>query len=93
MFIRVNMSARETFSAPSVCGRGDNVALPFQHFVMRRRLVFVIIGLAIIFPHREIFELVPHQDPPEIGMTFEMDAVKIEDLALLKFRAPPDRSE
>jgi hypothetical protein len=64
-----------------------------QHFVVRRRLVFVIVRLAIIFPHRVIFELIPHQDAAQIGMTVEANAVEIENFALLKFRAPPDRRE
>ena len=40
-----------------------------------------------------IFELVPHQNPPQIGMTVETDAVEIENLALLEFGAAPDRRE
>src|SRR5439155_13324782 len=65
---------------------------PLQDVVVRRRLVFVIVRLTIILPHRVIFELIPHQDTPQIGMTVEPNAVKIENLALLKFRAAPARS-
>ena len=40
-----------------------------------------------------IFELVPHQDPAQIGMAVEANAVEIENLALLEFGAAPDRRE
>ena len=40
-----------------------------------------------------IFELVPHQNPSQIGMAFEVNAIKIKNFALLKFRAAPDRRE
>ena len=64
-----------------------------QHIVVRRRFLFVIVGLTIIFPHRMIFKFIPHQNPPQIGMAVEVNAVQIENFALLKFRAPPDRRE
>src|SRR5262249_20073738 len=64
-----------------------------QHRIVRCWLVFVIIRLPVVFAHRMIFELVPHQDPAQIGVAIEMNAVKIENLALLKFCAPPDRSK
>ena len=64
-----------------------------QHVVVRRRFVFVIVRLAIILAHRIILELVPHQNAPQIRMAVEANAVEIENLALLKFRAPPDRRE
>ncbi len=63
-----------------------------QHIFVRRRLVFVIVRLTIILPHRVIFELVPHQDAAQIGMAFELNTVKIKNFPLLKFRAAPDRS-
>ena len=65
----------------------------FQHVVVRRWFVFVIVRFAIIFAHRKIGEFIPHQDAAQIGMAVEVDAVEIEDLAFLKFRAAPDRSE
>ena len=58
-----------------------------EHFVVRRRLVFVIVRLDVILAHRMIGKLIPHQDAAQIGMAVEMNAVEIEDLALLKFRA------
>src|ERR1700750_1630725 len=61
-----------------------------QNFVVRRRLVFVIVRLPVIFSHREIFEFVPHQDAAQIGVTVEPDSVEIENFALLEFGAPPD---
>ena len=65
----------------------------FQHVIVRRRLVFVIVRLAIIFAHREVFELVPHQNPPQIWMAVELDSIEVKNFPLLKFRAPPNRSE
>src|ERR1051325_10703620 len=64
-----------------------------QHFIVRRRLVFVVIRLDVIFAHWMIFETVPHQQPPQIGMSVKPNSVKIENLPLLKFRATPDRRE
>ena len=57
----------------------------FQHFIVRRRLVFVIVGLDVILAHGVVLELVPHQNAAQVGMAVEDDAVEIEDLALLKF--------
>ena len=57
----------------------------FQHIVVRCRFVFVIVRFTIIFAHRKILELVPHQDAAQIGMAVETDSVEIENLALLKF--------
>src|SRR6266480_7576121 len=68
-------------------------AMPFrslQHLIMRRRLVFVVVGLAIIFTHWKIFEFVPHQNAAQIGMSVEINSVEIENFALLKLRAPPN---
>ena len=64
-----------------------------QHFIMRRGFPFVIVRLPIIFAHRIIFELVPHQNPAQIGMTIEPDAIEIENLALLELGTAPDRRE
>src|SRR2546430_5655605 len=55
--------------------------------VMRRRLPFVIVRLAIIFSHRMIDKFIPHQNPAQIGMAIEMNSVEIENLAFLKLRA------
>ena len=65
----------------------------FEHVVVRCGFLFVIVRLDVILAHRIIHELVPHQNSPQVGMTFEVDAVEIEDLALLKFGASPDRGE
>ncbi len=62
-----------------------------QNFVVRRRLVLVVVRLYIIFSHRMIFELIPHQNTAQVGMAIEDDPVQIEDLALLKFRTAPHR--
>src|SRR5216110_229536 len=62
-----------------------------EDLIMRRGFPFVIIRLPIIFAHRIVFKLVPHQNPAQIGMTIEPDAIEIEDLALLKLGAAPDR--
>src|ERR1051325_7378310 len=65
----------------------------FQHVVVRRWLVFVIVRLDVILAHREILETIPHEDAPQVGMAVEDDAVKVECLTLLKFRAAPERRE
>ena len=64
-----------------------------QHIVVRSWLVFVIVRFSIILAHRMIFELVPHQNPAQIGMAVEPDSVQIENLTLLKFCTPPGRRE
>src|SRR6266511_4117710 len=64
-----------------------------QHGVVRRRLVFVVVWIDVIFAHRIILEAVPHQDAAQVGMALQNDAVEIEDFALLKFAATPDRRE
>src|SRR5258705_3349079 len=64
-----------------------------ENLIMRRGFPFVIIRLAIIFAHRIVFELVPHQYPAQIGMTVEPDAIEIEDLALLELGTAPDRRQ
>ena len=65
----------------------------FQDFIVRGRFPFEIVRRNVILAHRMIFEFVPHQNPPQIGMPVEMDAVEIEDFALLKFGAAPHRGE
>ena len=55
----------------------------FQHVIVRRRLPFVIVRFAVVFSHRVIDKLVPHQNSPQIGMTLEMDPVEIENFSLL----------
>src|ERR1700745_3512886 len=64
-----------------------------QHIVVRSRLVFVIVWFTIILAHWVIFELIPHQDAPHIGMIVEANAVQIEDFSLLKFCTAPDWRE
>src|SRR5437879_5575672 len=64
-----------------------------QHIVVRSRLVFVIVWFTIILPHWVIFELIPHQDAPHIGMALKPNTVKIENFALLKFCTAPDWCE
>src|SRR6266508_4319194 len=64
-----------------------------EHIVVRRRLVFVVVRLAIIFAHWMINKFIPHQNAPQIGMVVEAHAIKIKNLALLKFRAPPNGRE
>src|SRR5438093_8514998 len=64
-----------------------------EDLIMRRGFPFVIVRLPIIFAHRIVFELVPHQNPAQIGMTIEPDAIEIEDIALLKLGTAPDRRE
>src|SRR5947208_1928141 len=66
---------------------------PFQYFVVWSWLILEVIRLHIVFPHRMIFEFVPHQDPTQVGMTFEMDAVEVVDFAFLQFRRPVERRQ
>src|SRR5689334_23200928 len=76
----------------SVGGRACRVMFfrSFQDLIMWRRLVFVVIRLAIIFAHRIIGKLIPHQNPPQIGMSLETNPIKVIDLTFLEFGAPPD---
>ena len=73
--------------------RGGRVMEPrlFQHGVVRRGLVFVIVRRDVVLAHRMVGELVPHQDPAQVGMPGEDDAEKIKDLALLELGAAPNR--
>ncbi len=64
-----------------------------QDFVVRRRLVFVIVRLDVVPAHGVVLETIPHQDAAQIGMAVEDDAVEVEDFPLLKFGAAPDGSE
>src|SRR6266699_3868731 len=64
-----------------------------QHVIVRCRLVFVIVGFAIIFSHWMIDKFVPHENPPQVRVSVEMYAIKIKDFTLLKFGAAPDRRE
>src|SRR5579859_1467086 len=66
---------------------------PFENFVMRRRLVFVVVRLNVILAHRMVDETVPHQDTPQIRVAVEDDTVKIVNFTLLKLGAAPDRRE
>ena len=64
-----------------------------EDFVVGRRLIFVVVGLDVILPHRVVGEFVPHEDAAKVGMAVEVHAVEIENLPLLEFRASPDRGE
>src|SRR5581483_2866529 len=64
-----------------------------QNFVVRRRFVFVIVRLLVVFAHRIIFELVPHQDSPQVGVPLELDSVEIENFTFLKFSTAPYRRQ
>src|SRR5258705_2431193 len=64
-----------------------------EDVVVRCRFVLVVIRLDIIFAHGMIFKFVPHQYSTQIGMAVEDDSVEVEDLALLKLCAAPNRSE
>src|SRR2546421_12126139 len=65
----------------------------FHYFIVWCRLVFKIIRRHVIFTHGVIFELIPHQDPAQVRMPLEMDAIEIENLPFLQFRTAPNRSE
>src|SRR5947207_564654 len=68
----------------------------FEQFAFESRthyLEWPFVWFTIILPHWVIFELIPHQDAPHIGMTVEANAVQIEDFSLLKFCAAPNGSE
>src|ERR1043166_7205612 len=90
-FAQHDSSGRSQFHV----GRPRRVMLAglFQHLIVGRRFVFVIVRFAIIFAHWIILEFIPHQNPPEIGMAVEANSIKIENFALLKFGAAPDGSE
>src|SRR5256712_14040041 len=81
---------RDIFRAVELRPRRVMVLRPFQHVVVRRRLPFVIVWVPIIFAHRMIDKLIPHQNPAKIGVTLEMDSVEVEDFTLLEFGASPD---
>lgn len=66
---------------------------PFQNFVVRRRLIFIVVRLDVIFAHRMILKIVPHENAAQIGVAVEDDAVKVENFALLKLAAAPDGRE
>src|SRR5260370_39435498 len=74
---------RDIFRAIELWPRSVMLLGSFQHVIVRRRLPFVIGRVPIIFAHRMIDKLVPHQNPPKIGMILEMDSVEIENYAFL----------
>ena len=76
-------------AAPS----GAMLAGAFQDFVVRGRLVLVVVGLDVVPAHGMVNEAVPHQDAAQVGMAVEDDAEEVEDLALLELGAAPDGSE
>ena len=81
------------FRAVQLRSRRIMLFCALEHIVVRCRLVFVIVGLAIIFAHRMINKFIPHQNAPQIRMAVEAHAIKIKNFAFLKFRAPPDLSQ
>src|SRR5262249_46374875 len=84
---------RDPFSAIKLRPRRVMPLRLLQYFVVRRRLPFIVIRLTIIFAHRIIFELVPHQNTSQIRMPLKPNAVKIEDLTLLKLATAPYRRQ
>src|SRR6266853_596720 len=54
-----------------------------QDFIMRGRLVFVIVRLDVVFAHGMVFEFVPHQDAAQIRVAVEPDTEQVVDFALL----------
>src|SRR5207245_7340025 len=90
---RSSLLHRDIFRAVQL--RPWTVVLPcfFEHVVVRRWLVFVIVRFAIIFAHRMIDKLVPHQDASQIRMAIKANAVEVKNLSLLKFRTAPGGSE
>ncbi len=56
-------------------------------------LVLVVVGVDVVAAHGVVDELVPHEEAAEVGVAVEVDAVEVEDLALLKFGAAPDGGE
>src|SRR4051794_24340308 len=63
------------------------------YIVMRSRLIFVVVRFLIIFSHREIFKLVPHQNSAETRIKIEAHSIQNEPLALLKLCAAPEGGE
>ena len=81
------------FSAPSIAAAGRNAALLSPALRRAESARIRNRPARVILAHRMIFELVPHQDAPQIGMAVETNAVEIENFALLKFGAAPNRRE
>ena len=46
------------------------------HIIVRRGLVFVVVRLLVILPHRVILEAIPHQDASQIRMPTEAEVMK-----------------
>src|SRR6059058_4574005 len=84
---------RDIFRAVELRPRSVTLFGSFKHVIVRRRLPFVIVWVPIVFAHRMVDKLVPHQNPAKIGMTVEMDSVEVEDFTLLEFGASPDRRQ
>src|SRR5438270_8961300 len=84
---------RDIFRAVELRPRSVTLFGSFEHVIVRRRLPFVIVRVPIIFAHRMIDKLVPHQNPAKIGMTVKMNSVEVEDFTLLEFGASPDRRQ
>src|ERR1700736_1759260 len=60
-----------------------------QHVIVWRRFPFEIVRRRVIFAHRMIDKLVPHQNPAQIRMSIELNSVKIVNLALLELGTTP----
>src|SRR5206468_13039365 len=56
----------------------------FQDFVVRSRLILVVVRLDVIFPHGMVGEFIPHENPPQVGVSVEDDAIQVVRLAFLK---------
>src|SRR5678809_1209958 len=53
-------------------------------------LVFKIIRIDVVLPHRVIFEFIPHQDSAEVWMGIESNAEKVKYFAFLEFGGTPN---
>src|ERR1700730_9109232 len=75
--------------AVELCSRTVMFLRTLQHVIVWCRLPFEIIRRHVIFPHRMIDKLVPHQNPPQIRMPVEVNSVEIVNLALLELGTTP----
>src|SRR5207302_9123508 len=58
---------------------------------VERLLLFLIVRLVVVLPHREALEALPEHHPPQVVVADEADAEQVPDLALLQVGAAPDR--
>src|ERR687885_609501 len=54
-----------------------------------RLMGILVAGLREILAHRVPYELVPHIDPPQVGMAGKLHTVEVESLALLEVSPRP----